>query len=311
MSQVHELSDDDIAALFGCTVARLRAASGPLLSALDRRYGVIAGADRDALLLAILKRIDGTDLPEAGPHRADDWERGWQENLDDFVASGHDPRTLVPKYYKAGVPVRLNGDWVRPRQPDFVYRFTDLFRNWLFQEYLAGASTIYEFGCGTGYNLTQLAAIHPGTPLVGLDWAHSSQRLLGAIADHLRLPITGRHFDFFSPDPSIRPPEGWAALTFGALEQVGARHDAYLDFIISRRPVVCVDVIGVAELYDEAGLADYLAARYHRRRGYLAGYLTRLRELEAASRIRIVKTHHQRFGTLYDDPHSYIVWTCS
>jgi hypothetical protein len=302
------LDDDDIASLFGTTVAKLRAAAGPQLDALNRGYAPIAGTARDQLLLGILTRIDSPALPEAGQHRAADWERGWQENLDDFVASGFSHRTLVPKYYKNNVPVRLSGDYVQPAQADFVYAFTDIFRAWLYREFLGDFNAVHEFGCGTGYNLVQLAGIYPEKSLVGYDWARPSQQLLTVVAEKVGLRVRGRHFDFFNPDPSIAFEPNSAVMTFGALEQAGANHGAYLEFLMARRPALCVDVIGIEELYDETDFSDYLALRYHRRRGYLSGYLTRLREFEAAGRIRILTTHHQRFGTLYDDPHSYVVW---
>jgi hypothetical protein len=303
------LEDQDIAVLFGTSVARLHAAAAPQLEALDRHYRPIADAERDRLLLGILQRIDSPTLKEAGEHRADDWERGWQENLDEFVASGFNRRALVPKYYKERVPVRLNGTYVQPRQADFVYAFTDLFRAWLYREYFGECASVHEFGCGTGYNLVQLAGIYPDKSLVGYDWARPSQNILTTVAERVGLNVRGRHFDFFNPDGSIAFEAKSAVMTFGALEQAGANHGAYLDFLLARHPALVVDVIGIEELYDEADLGDYLALRYHRRRGYLSGYLTRLRELEAAGRISILKTHHQRFGTLYDDPHSYIVWT--
>ena len=303
-----QLSDEDIATLFGTSPARLRELTGARLDAFDRRYAPIAGHERDQLLLGILKRIDAPELKEAGQHRADDWERGWQENYDEFVRANFDRRALVPKYYKEGVPVRLNGDYVRPSQADFVYQFTDLFREWLYREFLAPFDTVHEFGCGTGYNLVQLAGIFPDKSLFGYDWARPSQRLLQTAAQHLGLKLQGRHFDFFNPDAAIEFGANTAVLTFGALEQAGSNHGAYLEFLLARRPALCVDVIGIEELYDDGDLSDYLARRYHRRRGYLAGYLSRLQDLAAAGRIKIHSIHHQRFGTLYDDPHSYVVW---
>lgn len=302
------LEDEDIAALFGTSVARLRAAAPVQLEALDRGYTPISGVDRDRLLLGIMQRIDSPALKEAGEHRADDWERGWQENLDDYVASGFNRRALVPKYYKERVPVRLNGDYVQPSQADFVYAFTDLFRAWLYREYLGAFASVHEFGCGTGYNLVQMASIYPDKSLTGYDWARPSQNILKTVAEKVGLNVRGRHFDFFQPDASITFEPNSAVMTFGALEQAGGNHGAYLEFLLARRPALVVDVIGIEELYDDADLSDYLALRYHRRRGYLSGYLSRLRALEGDGRIRILKTHHQRFGTLYDDPHSYVIW---
>lgn len=302
------LSVQDFAVLFGTTAERVDEAAGGLIRALDLRYDVLEGGARDALLLDAVRRIHSPVVKAAGGHRADDWEAGWRENLNEFVSSGYDPVALVPKYIKAGVPVRLSRQFIRPALADFVLRYTEVFRAWLFREYLNGLPAVCEFGCGTGHNLVHLGAISPETQLTGFDWAESSQELLGVIAQQLHLPIRGARFDFFNPDPSVKFAEGTGVLTFGALEQVGADHGAYLRFLLERKPAICVDVVGLHELYDESNLIDYLGLLYHRRRNYLSGYLSELRRLEGAGQVEILRVQHQLFGNPFDDPYSYVVW---
>ena len=305
---MEQITDAGFAGLFGTTAERVRACAGAELDAADWRYEVLCGPRRDALMLEALTRIHSPQLKRAGEHRAAEWDRGWRENLDEFIASGFDRRRLVPKYVKEQVPIRLCRAYVHPAQPDFVYRYTRVFRAWLFREYLAPYESVYEIGCGTGDNLLHLAEMFPDKRLHGFDWAPSSQEILRAAAAHYGLNLEAGRFDFFAPDPAVRLTPGSAVLTFGALEQVGPRHGAYLDFLLAQRPALCVDVVGVAELYEEADLLDYLALLYHRRRQYLDGYLTRLRQLEAEGRIAILAVNHQRFGNPFDDPYSHIVW---
>ncbi|MEO7157799.1 MAG: hypothetical protein ABI039_09570 [Vicinamibacterales bacterium] len=131
---------------------------------------------------------------------------------------------------------------------------------------------------------------------------------MALLHERLDLPITGRRFDFFNPDPTLALEPGSGMLTFGALEQIGPQHDRWLEFVLAQRPLICVDVAGIEELYDEHDLADYLGLAYHRRRGYLAGYLTALRRLETAGRIEILAAHRHRFGNQFDDPYSYVAW---
>ena len=64
----------------------------------------------------------------------------------------------------------------------------------------------------------------------------------------------------------------------------------------------------LCELYDPDNLVDYVAYRYHKQRGYLDGYLTRLRQLEAEGRIEILKTQRVYFGNLYHEGYSFIAW---
>ena len=64
----------------------------------------------------------------------------------------------------------------------------------------------------------------------------------------------------------------------------------------------------IHEFYDEGILSDYLELKFNKRRKYLDGYLTRLRELEAQGRVEIIRDHQQQFRNLYDDSHSLIEW---
>jgi SAM-dependent methyltransferase len=303
-----ELGRDDVARLFGTTSEDLGEECAARLDAMDLRYEPMAGADRDELLLRILKQIDEGGIPASGEGRQPDWEKGWAENLDEFIRSGYDPEALVPKYFRRRVPVRLGGDYVMPRDPDFVLNFTRAFRSWILGKHLGDSGTIYEFGCGPGTHLAWLAGRYPGRKLVGLDWAESSQAILATMSEKLAWPVSGRRFDFFAPDRSLRLDEDCSVYTFGALEQVGDRHAPFLDYLLEQPVKVCVNVECLHELYDPTCLSDYLARKYHRRKNYLEGYLGRLRRLEAEGRVSIEKIHHQRFGNTFDDPHSYVVW---
>jgi hypothetical protein len=303
-----ELSISELAQLFGGTIEEVQALCEPLLSSLDLRYRPITGPERDSLILSILKRIDAADLQISGEDRRSDWEKGWGENLKEFVDSGYDLKNLVPKYFKKNVPVRLFSDYVQPADPDFVLNCTRLFRSWLFKKNLSSVDVIYEFGCGPATHLAYLANLYPGKELVGLDWASSSQKIIKLLADHRGLKITGRGFDFFHPDETIDIKKNSAILTFGALEQIGNRHDAFLDFLLQRKPALCINVECLAELYNEEILSDYMALKYHLRKNYLNGYLTKLREFETKGLIAIITAHHQQFGNIFDDSHSYAVW---
>ena len=302
------LTFPELAALFGMSQARVEQSAGASPSPLPLAIEVLAGHDRDELIAQALKRILAPELKNAGEHRLPDWEQGWAENRDAFAASGYKVEELIPRYYKAGAPIRLNGDYCRTSPPDFVYRYTELFRGCLFEEYFRGLPIVYEFGCGTGHNLVHLARLGMVPALYGLDWARPSQDILAMLRDQVGLPIAGGRFDFFNPDPNLSLQPGAGVFTFGALEQVGPHHDRWLRFLLEQKPAICLDVAGIEELYDESGLLDYLGLAYHRRRGYLSGYLTALRRLERDGRLDILKVHRHCFGNQFDDPYSYIAW---
>ena len=303
-----ELSLDDIARLFGGPRNEIVELCSRELAQMNLRYERLRIAQRDALVLRILQRMDALDLPSAGEERQGDWENGWQENLEEFVESGHQVGALVPKYFKKNVPVRLLGDYVLPEDPDFVLNFTRLFRTWLFRRYLKDAESVYEFGCGPASHLAWLAEEFPGKKLFGFDWARPSQAIIREMAAHYGWNVSGGHFDFFAPSADLTLEPHSAVYTFGALEQVGARHEAFLQFLMRAKPAICIHVECIHEFYDDRRLSDHLALRYHKRRNYLDGFLTRIRGLESEGKAEIHAVHHQQFGNLYDDSHSLVVW---
>jgi SAM-dependent methyltransferase len=304
----HHLTVADLAGLFGTTAEEIEKSCGGLICKLDLRYEKLPIRDRDRLILEILKKIDSPDLPVAGQSRMEDWERGWAENLRDFIESGYDLNKLVPKYFKKNVPVRLNRDFVIPADPDFVLNCTNVFRTWLFRKYLKEACSVYEFGCGPGTHLAFLAAIYPDKRFYGLDWVKASQEIIRRVAGQYGWRIEGLQFNFFFPDESLHLEKGSAVFTFGALEQVGGKHEAFLQFLLKESPDICINVECLSEFYDLSYLTDFLSYKYHKRRNYLTGYLTRLQELESKGHIEILKAHHQKFGNIYNDSHSYVIW---
>jgi len=305
---IQTMTVQDFATLFGTSVAEVAEYCGERIAEVDLSYRFLEGSDRDDVILAVLKRIDAPDIPVSGSSRQGDWEQGWGENLKEFIESGYDVEKLVPKYFKKNVPVRFMGTYILPVNPDFVLECTRLFRTWIFRKYLSDYPAIYEFGCGPATHLSYLAEIFPDRKLVGLDWARPSQEIIRLLAEHRGWNIKGHNFDFFNPAPEVHLDRNSAVYTFGALEQIGDRHGEFLEFLLREKPAICVNIECIAEFYDESSLSDYLALRYHKRKNYLDGYLTRLRELAACERIEIIAEHHQQFGNMFDDSHSYLIW---
>jgi len=302
------LSLSELARLFGADADAPADAIGPgaraAFSQHDFRYRRLAPAERDQVVLRILSRLDANAFARVGQQRKPIWEAAWSEQARQFAAG----RGLTPNYIDVDAVIRLDGDYAQPAQPNFEAGFSSLFRPWLFERFFSGARAIYEFGCGSGFNLVTLAGLFPDTPLCGLDWAAPAVDLVNAVADAQGLNLRGLPFDFFAPDPALQLPAGSAVLTSCALEQVGDQHEAFTQFLLDRRPSICLHMEPLAELYDPASLPDYLALRYHRQRNYLDGFLTRLRRLEAEGRIAIIALRRVRFGNLYHEGYSYVAW---
>lgn len=298
----------DFAALFGIAESALPAACKAFVSGSDLRYEVPAGEARDRILLGVLQHIDSDKPTTVGPQRAEIWERCWSDNLQKFSESGFDPERLVPDFIKPEQPIRLNRNYVIPRNPRFELEFLQVCRAFLFERFLREAPSVYEFGCGSGFNLIALAKQLPGKKLYGLDWSRSSYEMVGLFREKLGLDISGKPFDFFNPDRGLKLDRGAAVLTMCALEQVGPRHDKFVDYLLEQKPAICLNMEPLAELYDESYLVDHLALRFHRKRGYLSGFLTSLRDLQAKKRIELLETRRFNFGSIYHEGYSFVAW---
>jgi hypothetical protein len=297
---------EHFARLFG--VRELPAASARLVAGRDFRYEVPEGKAREDIVRRVQDHIESDRPTQVGEHRADIWESCWSENLEKFRQGGFDPEKLVPDFIKPGQPMRLDRQYIVPASPRFELEFFQVCRAFLFERYFRAAEAVYEFGCGSGFNLLALAQQLPGKRLCGLDWSRSSNEMLNTAGQKLGLPITGRHFDFFHPDRSLELGPGSAVLTVCALEQVGPRHQAFVDFLLEKKPMVCLHMEPMLELYDAADPVDALAIRFHRKRGYLEGLLPSLKKLEAERRVEILDVKRFGFGSLYHECYSYVAW---
>ncbi|MBI4333163.1 MAG: hypothetical protein HY673_18000 [Chloroflexi bacterium] len=303
-----KLALEDFARCFGTTVEEIPNDCREYIARADFRYQRLAGEERDRTILGVLKKIESDTQIIGAPERWAAWERGWQENLRDFSDGGYDLSKLVPKFIRSGQAIRLDGDYVMPLSADFELDCYSVYRLWLFRKYLSGFDSIYEFGCGTGFNLALLAQLFPGKRLYGLDFVPSSVNLVNKLREVYHWNISGHLFDMLHPDESFKVDDNSAICTIGAVEQLASKFEPFLQFLLKRSPSLCLHVEPTIELYDENNLVDYLAMKFHRKRGYTENFLSRLRELEAENRVEILKVKRPFFGSLYMEGYPHIVW---
>ncbi|MBI4333161.1 MAG: class I SAM-dependent methyltransferase [Chloroflexi bacterium] len=303
------LALEHFARCFGTTVEDIPNDCRELIAKKDFRYRPLSASDRDDTIMRILKSIDSGSLSETGPAKKAAWEKGWSENLQNFVDKSFDLSELVPKYYRPGGILRLNRDFITALDPDFEFNFFQVLRLWLYRKYLKDVQSVFEFGCGPGHNLVALAAIYPEKKIHGLDWAAAARDLVSKIAEVRGYNMSGYLFDMFSPNENLIIPANSAAVTFGALEQLGRNHGAFLQFLLRKRPSLCLHVEPFAELYDDNNLLDYLAIKYQQKRNYLSGYLKRLRQLEHDGQIDIHRVQRLFFGNLNYEGWSFVLWS--
>jgi SAM-dependent methyltransferase len=298
----------DFARSFGTSVTGIRSCCAGLIKKGDFRYQLIAGPARDRLILSILKKIEQDKQKICAPERRSVWEKGWKENLRDFIKSNYDLSALTPRFIRPRQAVRFNQDYILPRDPDFELNYYGVFRQWLFKKYLPGFDSVYEFGCGTGFNLVALAQLFPEMKLCGLDFVPSAVKLVNTINKECGYNISARQFDMISPDAGFKLDQGSAVLTIGAIEQLAGKIEPFIGYLL-RQPVRrCIHVEPAISLYDENNLVDHLAIMFQGKRGYTDNLLTHLRRLEKNKRISILKVKRLFFGSLMMEGYNYIIW---
>ncbi len=308
MSRYCTLTVADFATAFGTTCDDIPQDVQALIHAYDFRYRKLLQEERDLVILKIQKQLDANSFARVGKERKGIWEKAWSERAANFRDGNYKLENLIPNYIDSNPVVRLNGDYVLPRNPNFERNFSEVLRLWLFKKYLAPTQAIYEFGCGSGFNLTMLAKLYPEKDLVGLDWATSAVQLVNSIGENHGLRLKGRQFDFFAPDKDLELAGNCAVVTMCALEQIGDNHEAFIQFLLDKSPALCLNMEPLCELYDAEQLVDYLAISYHKQRGYLEGFWSRLKQLAAEGKVEIQKVQRVSFGSLYHEGYSFVAW---
>jgi hypothetical protein len=248
------------------------------------------------------------DIVKSGSHRINDWEKGWGENLE-LYQSTQDIKNLIPKYHCKNKYVRWMGNIVNPITPSFDYKIHICFIDAILHHYLKyGYTSVYEFGCGPAYHLLRLRESRPDLKLTGLDWATSSQKLIEEINKSLTNPIKSHRLDFFNPDYEFDIDNNSIAYTVAALEQTGNDYIKFINYLIDKKPALCINIEPIAELLDESKLIDNLSIKYFKKRNYLNQYLNHLEWLETIGKIKIIEKKRLWSGSYFIDGHSLVVW---
>src|ERR1035437_5754124 len=149
------------------------------------KYQVLNKKEEDAVVIKIIDRLLDPFLPFSGQHRKEEWERGWQEN----VKSGD----ITPRYFGKYNVHRLNGQFISTKHPNYEQEMLYTIVDELSLKYLKDATSIYEFGCGTGHNLLRIREINKDAVIYGCDWTVSSNELVK------KLGFNALNFDYFNP----------------------------------------------------------------------------------------------------------------
>jgi hypothetical protein len=276
-----------------------------MIDEFQLEYTELEKLERDEVILNILKTLD-KDLTFSGEHRLNEWEKGWNQNLDAFMKT-ESYESLIPFYHSKYNILRWKGDFIKSKTESLDYKLHICLVDSILNEYLKDCQSVFEFGCGPGYHLLRLS-MYRDFILHGLDWTKKSQEIINYINTKFGKDIIPHNFDFFKPDYTIEVPENSGFFTVAALEQVGENFEEFIDFIIQKNPIVCINMEPIDELLNTENLVDNLSIKYFRKRKYLKGFLPHLEKLEKEGKIEILKKQRISYGSYFVEGHSLIVW---
>lgn len=301
----HILTPPDFESLFG---EPLSSCVKDRIKKYDLRYLGVTPEERDSCVKKIVSILLSEDLMYSGEHRHEQWEKGWGQNLDELSKTSASD-AIMPRYFGKYEINRLRQKFIRPVSENFEYNMLGVILDWLFDKYLKDYKHIYEFGCGTGHNLVRLRSFNTDAYLWGLDWAESSQTMINKYAlFNSDKKLFAHKFDYFNPDFSFKFKKDSAIYTVASLEQIGTKYHPFVDYVLENKPSICIHVEPVEELLDEGNLLDYLSIRYFKKRKYLSGYLTYLKDLESKGKVKIIKAQRNYVGSFFIEGYSVVIW---
>jgi len=271
-------------------------------------YTKICGKKKLDLIKQINSQLIKKKISKSGKKRFKEWNKGWRENYIDFIKSDYNSKKLIPKYIHGDRPVRWKQNFILPKKNLLEWRFSTVFRSWLFSKYFEKVDEVYDFGTGTACHLELLSKIYPKKKLTGLDWSKYSVKIIDLLRKKKNLNIYGKEFNFFKVNNSIKLPKNTGVLTFAALEQVSKTYKNFINYLLKNKPTICVHVECMENMYNKKNKIDHLGYKYHMQRAYLQNFIPYLLKLSKEKKLKIIKIKRLFFGSYYHEVYNYVVW---
>lgn len=298
----------DLSINFGCDVSDFSYRFINFFNTLDMRYESIEGDEEKQVILDILKKIDKDSQKIGAQERIAVWYNGWEENLNDFITSKEES-AIVPKFIRPNKIIRFGGKYIKPKNSFFEKNLCKLIQFYIYHTFISeDIENVYEFGCGSGFNLLALSKIREDVNLYGSDFVQSAVDLINEMANHYDIKMRGDIFDMIEPDYNYDIKNNSCIFTFGAVEQLASKFENFVDYLLVKKPKVCFHIEPTVEFYDEKNLFDYLAIKFHKQRGYSEGFVPYLKKLEEEGKIEIDTLHRFNFGSKFMEGYQLVAW---
>ncbi len=270
---------ENFAKSFGVNVDNLSDVTLKEINKHNFNYKRVTGDALEKLILQILKKIESDNQVVAEKKRADVWETGWNESLNQYLQGEFDNDIVRPKFIRKDLPLRWNQSYIIAEDPWFEMNFVEVMKTHIFQHYFSDVDTIFEFGSGTGHNLVTADNVLNNVELIGSDFAPSAVDLINEIGKKREGRLRAELFNMMRPNKNLVIHKGAGIFISGALEQLAGDIDPMFQYLMEQEFKICVLIEPTTELYDENNLSDYLAKMFQTQRGYTANLLQKLNTL--------------------------------
>lgn len=236
------------------------------------------------------------------------FDGGWRENYLAAKKQGLTQQTLKPRYYRPSKFLRYAGRLAIVDDVDAEWRIFTLIRRVVYRAFLTQFPEVHEFGCGSCANLLLFAEMATNQRIRGYDFVASSVEIGRLLQAKATQDVSVELFDMCAPTLSPKIGVGSAVCTVHAMEQLGTSFEPMLQYLLHSGAELVVQLEPIIDFYDLTTLYDFLSAQYCIGRGYLSGYLGRLRELESAGELEVIECRRTAIGGPVHEASSLIVW---
>ena len=300
---------EDFAKSFGVTVNDLSQVTLKEINKHNFSYKQVAGEALEKLMLQILKKIELDNQVISEKKRAEVWENGWNESLNQYLEGEFDNDIVRPMFIRKDLPLRWNQSYIIAEDPWFEMNFVEVMKTHIFQHYFSNVDTIFEFGSGTGHNLVTADNVLNNVELIGSDFAPSAVDLINKIGKKRGGRLRAELFDMMHPNKNLVIGKSSGIFISGALEQLAGEIDPMFQYLMEQDFKICVLVEPTTELYNDNILSDYLAKIFQSQRGYTSNLLKKLNLLAETKKIKLKKIQRLKFGSMMMEGYNLFVWS--
>jgi hypothetical protein len=262
------------------------------LARIDTRYREATKEELEKYIDYFIKKVTKRTARRSDEANQEIFERGWTENLE-ATSKEFGFEAIRPKYYQNLPPYYPgpDGRMYFCKNRNMPIDMLALYVEYLFLSLFSGFESVHEFGSGSGQNLLTMAGLSaPSQKLVGYDWTDSGVRLADLIGEKTGRDVTGRHFDLLNPDYSVDI-QGQAVFTVLAIEQLADRTEAFLEFLLTKKPGLVVNIEPDSGLKAGDSMYSNLSDLYLSLRGQSQNYYQALKKQETVGRLTIKQAH--------------------